>query len=129
MPWNELLTTIFELCLFPLLGALTIYLVSLIRAKADGVKKQTNNELAKKYLDMLEVTVVNCVLTTNQTYVDALKAQGAFDAEAQKVAFQKTYEAVSASLTEEGNKYLAEITNDIPAFITEMIEAQVAKHK
>jgi hypothetical protein len=129
MPWNELLTTIFELCLFPLLGALTIYLVSLIRAKADGVKKQTNNELAKKYLDMLEVTVVNCVLTTNQTYVDTLKAQGAFDAEAQKVAFQKTYEAVSASLTEEGNKYLAEITNDIPAFITEMIEAQVAKHK
>jgi hypothetical protein len=129
MPWNELLTTIFELCLFPLLGALTVYLVSLIRAKADGVKKQTNNELAKKYLDMLEVTVVNCVLTTNQTYVDALKAQGAFDAEAQKVAFQKTYEAVSASLTEEGNKYLAEITNDIPAFITEMIEAQVAKHK
>lgn len=129
MPWNELLTTIFELCLFPLLGALTVYLVSLIRAKADGIKKQTKNELAKKYLDMLEVTVVNCVLTTNQTYVDALKAQGAFDAEAQKVAFQKTYEAVSASLTEEGNKYLAEITNDIPAFITEMIEAQVAKHK
>lgn len=129
MPWNELLTTIFELCLFPLLGALTIYLVSLIRAKANGVKKQTNNELAKKYLDMLEVTVINCVLTTNQTYVDALKAQGAFDAEAQKVAFQKTYEAVSASLTEEGNKYLAEITNDISAFISEMIEAQVAKHK
>lgn len=129
MPWNELLTTIFELCLFPLLGALTVYLVSLIRAKADGVKKQTNNELAKKYLDMLEVTVVNCVLTTNQTYVDTLKAQGAFDAEAQKVAFQKTYEAVVASLTEEGNKYLAEITNDIPTFITEMIEAQVAKHK
>jgi hypothetical protein len=129
MPWNELLTTIFELCLFPLLGALTVYLVSLIRAKADGIKKQTKNELAKKYLDMLEVTVVNCVLTTNQTYVDALKAQGAFDAEAQKVAFQKTYEAVSASLTEEGNKYLAEITNDIPAFISEMIEAQVAKHK
>lgn len=129
MPWNELLTTIFELCLFPLLGALTVYLVSLIRAKADGIKKQTKNELAKKYLDMLEVTVVNCVLTTNQTYVDALKAQGAFDAEAQKVAFQKTYEAVAASLTEEGNKYLAEITNDIPAFISEMIEAQVAKHK
>lgn len=129
MPWNELLTTIFELCLFPLLGALTVYLVSLIRAKTDGAKKQTNSELAKKYLDMLEVTVVNCVLTTNQTYVDALKAQGAFDAEAQKVAFQKTYEAVSASLTEEGNKYLAEITNDIPAFITEMIEAQVAKNK
>lgn len=129
MPWNELLATIFELCLVPLLGALTVYLVSLIRAKADGVKKQTNNELAKKYLDMLEVTVVNCVLTTNQTYVDALKAQGAFDAEAQKTAFQKTYEAVTASLTEEGNKYLAEITNDIPAFISEMIEAQVAKHK
>lgn len=129
MPWNELLATIFELCLFPLLGALTVYLVSLIRAKADGIKKQTKNELAKKYLDMLEVTVVNCVLTTNQTYVDALKAQGAFDAEAQKVAFQKTYEAVAASLTEEGNKYLAEITNDIPAFISEMIEAQVAKHK
>ena len=36
---------------------------------------------------MLSQTITDCVLATNQTYVDTLKAQGSFDAEAQKIAF------------------------------------------
>ena len=41
---------------------------------------------------MLEETIVNCVLTTNQTYVSNLKKDNMFDAEAQKNAFKMTYD-------------------------------------
>jgi hypothetical protein len=78
---------------------------------------------------MLEMTIVNCVLATKQTYVDALKGQNAFTAEAQKAAFDKTYQAIMSSLTEEAKKYLSEVTNDLNAFITEQIEATVARTK
>ena len=37
-----------------------------------------------------ETTVIDCVIATNQTYVDALKAEGKFDADAHREAFKKT---------------------------------------
>ena len=129
MEWTTILTEIFQVCIIPLLGVLTAYLVSFIKKKGDAVTKEVNSDLAKKYLGLLEETVINCVLTTKQTYVDALKDQNAFTAEAQKEAFEKTYKAVLANLTDEAQKYLGEVTKDLPAFITEMIEAKVAQTK
>jgi hypothetical protein len=129
MGWTEILTEIFKVCIIPLLGVLTGYLVAFIKKKMDAVTKNTESELTKKYLGLLEETVINCVLTTKQTYVDALKNKNAFDADAQKEAFERTYSAVVANLTEESRKYLEQITADLPQFITEMIEARVAQTK
>jgi hypothetical protein len=36
---------------------------------------------------MLNRTITECVIATNQTYVETLKQQGKFDEEAQKIAF------------------------------------------
>jgi hypothetical protein len=129
MGWTEILTEIFKVCIIPLLGVLTGYLVAFIKKKMDAVTKNTESELTKKYLGLLEETVINCVLTTKQTYVDALKNKNAFDADAQKEAFERTYNAVVANLTEESRKYLEQVTADLPQFITEMIEARVAQTK
>lgn len=129
MVWTEILTEIFKVCIIPLLGLLTGYLVAFIKKKMDAVTKNTESELTKKYLGLLEETVINCVLTTKQTYVDALKGKNAFDEEAQKEAFERTYNAVIANLTEESRKYLEQATADLPQFITEMIEARVAQTK
>jgi hypothetical protein len=65
-----------------------------LRAKGSELKTKTDNEVLAKYIGMLTNTVTDCVIATNQTYVEALKKQGAFDAEAQKVAFDLTYKAV-----------------------------------
>ena len=126
MIWTQMLAEIFEVCIIPLLGLLTGYLIVFIKQRMDALIKDSNSELAKKYLELLKETVTNCVLATKQTYVDELKKAGKFDVEAQKVAFAKTYDAVMASLTEESKKYLAEITNDLPQFVTELIEARIA---
>lgn len=123
MDWMELLSKIFELCIIPLIGILTSYLIAFIRMKKTELVNKTEDEKAQKYLDMIGETVIDCVLTTNQTYVDSLKAQGKFDVEAQKIAFQKTYDMVIKFLSAEAKDYIAEVYGDVTEYLTSKIEA------
>ena len=82
MEWMTLVIQILEVCIIPLLGVLTTFLI-------DHIKTKTNNAKLNKYLDMLDRTVADCVLATKQTYVEALKKSGTFDEAAQKEAFEK----------------------------------------
>ena len=125
MEITELIKQIFEVCLFPLLGVLTTFLILFINKKSQELKATTDNELYHKYIDMLEETVVNCVIATNQTYVDSLKKQGKFDLEAQKEAFSRTYNQVMLILADDAKIYLESAVGDLNAYITNMIETQV----
>lgn len=129
MDWLNILQQIFELCIIPLLAIITRSLVIYISTKKDELKNKTNNELAKKYLDLLNDTIANCVIATNQTYVEALKKENAFTADAQKAAFEKTYQAVIVTLSEEAQKYLPEVVGDLRTYITQKIEASVNQNK
>ena len=129
MDWLNILQQIFELCIIPLLAIITRSLVIYISTKKDELKNKTDNELAKKYLDLLNDTIANCVIATNQTYVEALKKENAFTADAQKAAFEKTYQAVIATLSEEAQKYLPEVVGDLRTYITQKIEASVNQNK
>ena len=125
MEWMALLYQIFDLCVIPLLGVLTMYLVQFIRLKSQEITDKTDSDLADKYIQMLTDTITTCVIATNQTYVESLKKQGKFDAEAQKHAFELTYNAVVAVLSDEAKHYLASIYGDLTAYITTRIEAEV----
>lgn len=129
MDWANVLKQIFELVVFPFLGIGTTYLIILINTKIKELKKQSDNDLEKKYLDMLNNTITDCVLATNQTYVNELKKQGKFDLDAQKIAFQKTYENVMALLTDEAKKYLTEALGDLQTYVNNKIEAEVLLNK
>ncbi|MBE5925597.1 MAG: hypothetical protein E7270_01195 [Lachnospiraceae bacterium] len=129
MALAEFIPIVFQVIILPLLGILTKYLVAWISAKTDELKQKKDNELYDKYLDLLETTITDCVIATNQTYVDTLKAEGKFDAEAQKLAFQKTYEAIMAILTEDAKEYLIHAIGDFDAFVNAKIEANVKAGK
>lgn len=129
MDWVELLSKIFEVCIIPLLGILTTFLVKFIQAKSAEIKETTNNELANKYITMLTNTITDCVIATNQTYVEALKKAGTFDAAAQKTAFNMTCESVLSILTDDAKEYLTNAVGDLNAYITQKIEAEVNNNK
>lgn len=129
MEWMILLQQVFEVCIVPLLGVLTCFLVNYIKAKTAELNTNNSNELLSKYLTMLSDTVCDCVIATNQTYVEALKNKNAFDAEAQKVAFEMTYNAVIKVLSAEATEYLTNIYGDLSTYITNMIEAEVNRNK
>ena len=125
MDFQTLIPVIFQVCLIPLLAILTKYLVAWIYVKTKELTDTKDNEMFTKYMTLLSDTVINCVVTTNQTYVNTLKEQGKFDAEAQKEAFNKTYEAVMRILTDDAKKYLSEVLGDLDLYINTMIESQV----
>jgi hypothetical protein len=125
MEWLPLLYEILQVCIIPLLGVLTAYIVKFINVKSGEIQNKVENDMADKYIAMVTDTISACVIATNQTYVEALKKQNAFTAEAQKEAFQLTYNAVMAILTDDAKDYLAEIYGDVAAYITNKIEAEV----
>ena len=129
MDWLNLLNDIFRLCIVPLLAVLTTYLVNYIKAKSNELAEKSNNELEQKYMLMLAETIADCVLATNQTYVEALKNQNAFDKNAQEEDFRKTYESVMAVLSEDAKAYLANAYGDLSIYLTQKIEAEVNKSK
>ena len=125
----ELLATIFEICIIPLLGVLTAYAVKWIKAKSNEMQVNVDNSLHDKYIKMLEDTITTCVLATNQTYTESLKQQGEFDKEAQKKAFEETAKAVMSILTEDAQQYLSSAVGDLNIYITQKIEANVNINK
>ena len=129
MDWISLLSQIFEVCIIPLLGVLTAFVISLIKTKSAKIQSETKNELIKKYTELLTQTITDCVLATNQTYVDTLKTSGKFDLDAQRTAFDLTKDAVLKILTDEAKTYLTEAYGDLTIYIEQKIEAEVNIYK
>lgn len=118
MEWITLIVQIIEVCLIPLLGLLTSYLIEYIKTKTKSAKLD-------KYVDMLNDTITECVLATKQTYVEALKKNGNFDETAQKEAFEKTKQAVMDILSADAKEYLTTVYGDLNAYVNQKIESEV----
>jgi hypothetical protein len=125
----ELTSQLFQIVLIPLLGALTAFAVKWIKARTEAIQTTTENETLDKYLSMLSATVIDCVMATNQTYVETLKKQGSFDEEAQKEAFKQTYVAVLTILGDDAKDYLTAAVGDFHTYLTKLIEAEVKRAK
>lgn len=125
----EIVIQIIQVCVIPLLGILTKYLVDYLTAKRNEINSKTDNETAQKYTNMIYQTVVDCVIATNQTYVESLKKSGSFDEAAQKEAFNHTMSAVMTILSDDAKEYITEATGDLNTYLTQLIEAEVNKRK
>ena len=127
--YNELITSIFQVCIIPLLGVLTTFFVKWVNSKNEEIQMNIDEAIFKKYMDILTDTITSCVVATNQTYVESLKAQGRFDAEAQKAAFNMTSTAVLEILSDEAKFVLTMAVGDLNSYIAKKIEAEVNINK
>lgn len=125
----EILTLLLEIVIIPLLGALTAYIVTLLKAKTKEITDKIENDKADKYIYMLSDTITKCVIATNQTYVDNLKKDKAFTKEAQQEALKMTADAVLAILSDEAKTYLPTIVGDLNTYILTQIESEVNRLK
>ena len=62
MDYMEMLQKIFEVCVIPLLGILTTYLVIFIKQKSKELQGTTDNELYKKYIIYIKRTYIKSIL-------------------------------------------------------------------
>ena len=67
------LNELFKLCIVPILGALATFIAFWIKAKTKELQSKTDDEKLQSCLSILEITVTNAVIATNQTYVESLK--------------------------------------------------------
>lgn len=125
----DLLNQIFEVCVIPLLGILTTYVVQLLQTKTKEIKQKAEYDKVAKYNAMILQTIQDCLVATNQTYVNSLKEQGKFDLNAQKTALKQTYNAVLVMLSKEIKDYITETSGDLETYIIQLIESQIGYNK
>lgn len=119
--WNQILTACVPvLCLLITAGG--AYAVALLRRETKKIETQLDNETAAKYIQMATDAVAQAVAYTSQTYVDALKKQGAFTKEAQLEAFQKSRDKVMEILSDAAVGALMQIYGDFDVWLNTKIE-------
>ena len=95
----------------------------------DHAIENTENEKVRTWLEEIDKTFEKAVKAVNQTLVDGLKYEGAFDEEAQKKARGEAKELFLRSLSDEARVWLRNAYTFSDSFIRTGIEAAVANAK
>jgi hypothetical protein len=119
---NEILLNVLSVVVtavvLPLISLAGSKLVQLINAKI-------NNEKAAKLLSTATEIVLNAVRSVFQTYVEALKENGTFDAESQKKALSQAKDTALSQMSEEVKSYITSNYGDLDTWLTTQIEASI----
>ena len=126
---QEFLKELFFAVITAAVPVLTAYIVVLIRKVGENAAANTESIQAKTYITEATEAIAAAVAATNQTYVDALKNAGKFDAEAQKEAAQKALTACLQSISPAAQELIERAYGDIREYLTTRIEAEVRKQK
>ena len=118
----EVLELLTQLVILPAIPILASYAVMALKSWANNKAIEAENATVAEYLTEITEIISQAVLCTTQTYVDSLKAQGKFDEEAQKIAFEKTKNTVLALLTQDAKDFLAKMYGDIDLWLDTKIE-------
>ena len=126
---QEFLKELFFAVITAAVPVLTAYIVVLIRKVGENAAANTESIQAKTYITEATEAIAAAVAATNQTYVDALKNAGKFDAEAQKQAAKKALAACLQSISPAAQEFIERAYGDIREYLTTRIEAEVRKQK
>lgn len=118
MNWGEIGTQV-------ILGIVGVIISSLGVFATYLVNKYVNDNKLKTILNSLTTLVQNSVLEVYQTYVEALKKAGSFDAEAQKIALERCLALIKANMPKELETWLKSNYSDIESYLKSLIEAQI----
>ena len=118
MDWNEIGTQLILGIVGVIISGLGVYVTYLIN-------KYVNDAKLKNILTSLNTLVQNSVLEVYQTYVEALKKAGNFNAEAQKLALERCLVLVKANMPKALETWLKANYSDIESYLKSLIEANI----
>ena len=118
MNWAEIGTQV-------ILGIIGVLLTGLGTLITFLINKYIKNDKLKTILSSLNETVRNAVSEVYQTYVEALKKDGMFDAEKQKEALNKALEIIKTNLPTDVMTWVQENYTDIDAYFKSLVEAAI----
>lgn len=128
MDFNEVLNYILYIILTVILPVIATYVVNFIKAKiseSNIIAEATKNEDVAKLIENALSDVMDAVLYVNQTYTDFLKANGEFNEEAQKLAFNKAYIKAVGLISEGTKNIITELYGSFDKWLELKIESSV----
>lgn len=93
------------------------------------LQDKSQNETVDVYLQRAYNMLENIVITTSETYVKSLKAEGKFNIEEQQKAFLMTKESFEKVVGEEVKSAIKSTVADYDAWVESTVEAIIAKNK
>ena len=108
---------------------LITYGIIFLKVKIKEHEKKLENDQLIKYIDAATDAISKSVLTVSQTYVDTLKKEGKFDAEAQKTAKQMAIDKAKTLITAESKAAIETLYTDFEAYLNDAIESLVKENK
>lgn len=119
---NEIILNIISVVvtavILPLISYAGARLIAWLNAKI-------KDENAKQQLTVATDIVTNAVRSVFQTYVEALKKNGTFDKESQKVALIKAKDDALAQMSDEIKDYITKNYGNLETWITTQIESTI----
>ncbi len=125
----DLLQNILYAIITAAVPVLTTFACKYLQSLYEKNKSKMKSEKVQAVLGNVTDMIVAAVETTTSTYVKQLKAENLFDADAQKEAFQKTYNTVMQQITDESGGIIEEVYGDVDVYITNKIEQLVEELK
>lgn len=128
----NLTNLLMELLYVVLIGAIPIvskYLIQQIEAKKNEILKNDKAKDFQNSIDGAMNLVEKVVDYVSQTYVDALKKEGKFDATAQQNAYNKAVEALEKLMDDDMKHVLINVYGDLSTWMKVAIEYYIKSNK
>lgn len=125
----EFLQTLCYSVIIAAVPVITPFLCKFLMAKWQEIRIYIKSQQLQDTLDYVVEVVTNCVITTNQTFVDSLKKSGQFTKEAAEEAFKLSKDNALKMLTEEAKEVICQVYGDIDTYLTILIESKVNQVK
>lgn len=123
---NEILLDVLKaLVTFVVIPLLSWFGVELVK----WLSNKNKNEKSKQYIEDAVSAVVIAVSEVSQTYVDALKKEGKFDADAQFIAFELARDKALSLINNNSIKAIEVVYNDFEYWLDLIIEQKVRELK
>lgn len=122
MTWMDVLISVVD-------HAFEIIFTLLMPVLTYQIKKKIDNDKAINLFEQAERYLYDTVTMVKQTFVDSLKAEGKFDADAQKEAFSMAFEAWKNTMSEEMKVVVVNMVGDLEAWAAAKIESMVVESK
>ena len=101
------------------------FLCDLIRKLAAEAAVAAKNEKTEALITEIGDAVRSAVVYVNQTFVDELKKQDAFDEDSAKKAFETAFQVTVETISHEAETYIEETFGDLRRYLEVRIEETV----
>jgi hypothetical protein len=122
LTWNEILIKFMQLVVYGVVSVGIPLLFSL-------AQKYIKNTTALKILENLKESAIGVVETINEEFVNSLKEQGKFDADAQAIAFETAKARILLLLNEQSKQAILLIYGDLDTWLEGQIKKSVTDLK